>query len=316
MQLFVMGSLIIVLLAGNSRFTWKVCAALITLCMGHLAYKVVKYQIPGCIFCSWSPLKITHYLDYVHMATTSYVPAYIVGIVIGYLIVEKKAVIELITLKDHIVWLATTGCSFFILYISLLIFNYCIMPQSMASFIVVFHRTFTAIAWAYMYLYFYSLERFNIFVKKQQTNDSTLKTPVSRGGDVNHRYNVNGNHHDGNSNNNNGRLSGINSHCKLEERVEEEKQSTNYIKGFSRLLLPLYFIHYLVIRTIWFSERTPYSTNYLSTVSCLSAVYGVLEGHSFLSLPLTFSNRESSCPPSTATWLRIYFKWSSYPRWS
>ena len=291
-QLFAFGCFIIPLLVKNTRLAWKVCAVSCALSALHLTYKAIKYEVSACIVCSFTPLKISEYLDHVHIATTSYLPAYTVGIFVGYLMVEKKATTQLTSLTKNIFWI--TCASFTITYLIMLLRIF--SNRQIDAFIAVSQRLITPIAWGSLLLFLHSLKKYNPFVQPEL--DADASSP---------RHSAESVDNDGNTIH-----SDIDKVVNEDDTFVETKQSPkiDLIKGFSRLLLPLYFTHFLVIRTMWFSQRTTFTTSIAATVSCLLVHLFACLIH-FQSLSL-ISIREVLLPWPTVTARPSYFKFCCF----
>ena len=75
MQLFFIGLIIIYLLAWRAKVAYGTCVLLTLVCFVHTSYNVIKHETTGMLFMSNPvPTKISEYLDFVHMSTTTYVP--------------------------------------------------------------------------------------------------------------------------------------------------------------------------------------------------------------------------------------------------
>lgn len=85
--------------------------------------------------------------------------AYLIGIVVGFLMNKEKAVPVIDTLKKHLKWLLFLHVVFGSVTFCTLIYNSLeILPDSMTFLVVIFNRTFQSIGIAFLFLYIMALK--------------------------------------------------------------------------------------------------------------------------------------------------------------
>lgn len=230
MHLFILGTVIIVLLRSKSSLAWTFALTSSVLCMLHTTYIMLKNDAPPFILSTLSATKMCNFMNYVHMVTSTYVPAYMIGMITGYFILEKRSNIQFKSNLDVFVKISSTFILFLISLLSSASTGLLDIPDILAPVIVILCRIVWPVSWACLLLLFvcyYQSEE-----KDQHVNQVELADDKSNQAD--------------------------------DENIE---QPINIIRGINRLSTPVFFINYVVIRTIFFQERAPYDTRTFPLVS-------------------------------------------------
>lgn len=245
MHLFILGTIIIILLSVNRRYAWTFCFFACILSLLHTSYNVIMYQVQPSILSSLSPNKMSGHANYVHMVTSTYVPAFIVGIISGYYMVTNDSITLLKSRRDLFVRLTIT-----LLLLSLTLFVTVLQSifdgsQAMSLPIIIAVRAIGALFWISYIVLLFSLKRTSEAKqlqcdKNESAPRSADKPPTGTAG-----------HSDDSG----------------EAPKSGGEQSFNFLKGINRLSSSVFLINYLVIRTLFFTERKPFVTN-LSTTVC------------------------------------------------
>lgn len=87
LQLFILGLICVFIFTKSNRAGLAFCILMIFLGNYKTYVYAVKYETTGSMFIS-DPIarKISEYFDYIHMATSTYVPSYFMGMIVGYCI--------------------------------------------------------------------------------------------------------------------------------------------------------------------------------------------------------------------------------------
>lgn len=75
MHLFILGLIVIYILAWRPKVALIICTILSLTAYGRVGYNVIVHETIGVLFRPDPiPIKLSEYFDYVHMATAIYIP--------------------------------------------------------------------------------------------------------------------------------------------------------------------------------------------------------------------------------------------------
>lgn len=75
MHLFILGLIVIYILVFNPKLAFVICGLLSVAAYVRISYNIITHETLGVLFQRDPiPIKISEYLDYVHMTTTIYFP--------------------------------------------------------------------------------------------------------------------------------------------------------------------------------------------------------------------------------------------------
>lgn len=183
MQLLFIGLLLVYLFAKNPNIAYKV-SGLIAICSCiYTSYNVYMNQVTGYLFTQ-SINKQIEYVYWVHSAATTYIPSYILGIIVGYLMAEGKAIPQLKTWRDHVPWLLalyfTIGTIGFINVANNVLQ---VIPSSLSFAIIMINRATNALIFVICLLYFTALKPLSeqIFGKLEPSEEGKVRFHFLKG---------------------------------------------------------------------------------------------------------------------------------------
>ena len=229
MHLFILGTVIIVLLPSKSSLACTFAVTSSVLCMLHTTFNVWKHNAPAFVLESFSVMGMANYMNYVHMVTSTYVPSYMIGMFMGYFIVEKRSLIRFTSHSD-------ARFKTFFLFLLLILMGFLMastaifdIPHSFTPLVVILCRIVCSLFLAVGVLLYIA---YNASRKEEK-----LANGAQSSGDESDKL-----------------------------KGREKKQPINFLTGINRLSTPLFFVNYVVIRTLFFRQRGTYDTAVLPVV--------------------------------------------------
>ncbi|KAI1303711.1 Nose resistant to fluoxetine protein 6 [Halotydeus destructor] len=127
----------------------------------HTAYNAYTYQTTATLYVPDPiPINIVNYLDYVHMNTAVYIPAYFMGFIAGHY-VSNGYRIKLAGIWDHIKVIAAASIPLGIVALLNALYNgFRIIPHSWSPMQININRTLQTLGGAIYFVYFFSLDNF------------------------------------------------------------------------------------------------------------------------------------------------------------
>ena len=76
MQLFIMGLIVVQILAWKPKAGYVICVLLTLASFIFTSYQIIVHQVTATILTKNPiPIKVNEYMTYVHMATVTYIPS-------------------------------------------------------------------------------------------------------------------------------------------------------------------------------------------------------------------------------------------------
>ncbi|KAI1303712.1 hypothetical protein HDE_02212 [Halotydeus destructor] len=128
----------------------------------HTAYNAYKYQITGTLYVPDPiPIGILNYMDYIHMSTPIYIPAYFMGFIVGHYLSTGYR-LKLDSIQGHIKWIVGANVPLAIVAGQNTLYNgFRLIPHSWSPMQIIINRTFQTLGGVVYFVYFSSLE--NVF---------------------------------------------------------------------------------------------------------------------------------------------------------
>ncbi|KAI1303759.1 hypothetical protein HDE_02218 [Halotydeus destructor] len=180
-QLFILGLIATYITVRSVKAGLIYSVAMMVYGWLHIAYNAYKYETTGTLYVPDPiPINIVNYMDYIHMSTAIYIPAYFMGFIAGhYLAAGYRLKVD--TVKDHIIWNIVAQLFFGVVIVQNGLYNGLrVIPHSWSPMQININRTMHTLGGAISFVYYSSLNHIFGYKLQNYGDDSVQEKSTSK----------------------------------------------------------------------------------------------------------------------------------------